>query len=98
MQATVKAAQTSGDNKGNERLYEYQDQEPIRRRDERAADVRRYQVTAEEAREEQCRREVAMAAASAASAAERLSLAAMAVPWQKQHWQWQGQQAPWLPP
>ena len=100
MQAAAKAAEAGGENKGSQRLYQYQKQELIRHREERAIDARRYQDTMEGARVEQRRREVAMAAALAAPVAERLSLAAMTLPRQQQHQQngqvqqWQGQQAP----
>ena len=93
IQATVKAAEAGGDNKGSQRLYQYQKQELIRHREERAIDARRYQEATEGARVEQRRREVTMAAASAAAVTERLSLAVMALPQQQQ--QQQQQQPNW---
>ena len=92
MQAAVEAAETGGENKDSQRLYQYQEQELIRHREERAIDTRRYQEATERARVEQRRREVAMAAASAAPAAERLRLAAMTLPRQQQQQNGQVQQ------
>ena len=76
----VKSAAVDGENKGTERLLEFQGNELKRQRVERENDMRRYEQAADACRAEQRARDLATAAAASVATAERLSLAAMSTP------------------
>ena len=79
-EAAVKAAEVGGENKGTQRLLDFQGIELKRQRVERENDMRRSEHAAEACRAEQRARDVATVQVASAATAERLSLAAMSTP------------------